>query len=343
MRTQCYDLIGDIHGQYNKLVTLLHQLGYQPGPPRRPKHGESWQVPLTWKHPQGRKVIFLGDYIDRGPNIREVLLTVRGMVEAGDAHAIMGNHEYNMVCYCTPDGQGGFLRPHTERNRDQNQATRTAFLTNELGYGEWPHWLEWMKSLPLFLDLGNLRCVHACWDKASIQLLDGKRITDAGFLRVSASSGTPENRAIETVLKGPEVPATEGNLYRDKEGTYRHTIRSRWWSMSYGLTIGDIAMPPGVMIDAMCLDPVTLSGLPNYGAGEPPVFFGHYWLQDDSAKEPLAPNIACLDYSAGLTGPLVAYRWDGERQLSAAKYVSTPVLCERKRASSRKASHVYTG
>ncbi|MES2597447.1 MAG: metallophosphoesterase [Verrucomicrobiota bacterium] len=327
MRTQCFDLIGDIHGQYNKLVTLLYMLGYMPGPLRREKHGESWQVPLTWKHPQGRKVIFLGDYIDRGPNVREVLLTVRGMVEEGDAFAIMGNHEYNVVCYYTPDGQGGFLRPHTEANRHQNQATRGAFETNELGYGEWPHWLEWMKRLPLFLNLGNLRCVHACWDAPSIRLLEGRSIVDEGFLRASAFSGTPENRAIETVLKGPEIPATDGNLFRDKEGTYRHRIRSRWWGISDGLTIGDIAMPPSSLADAMRVDPLTLSGLPNYGAGESPVFFGHYWLPEDAPKEPLAPNIACLDFSGGLNGPLVAYRWDGERELSAANYVATPASC----------------
>ena len=49
---------------------------------------------------------------------------------------------------------------------------------------------------------------------------------------------------------------------------------------------------------------------------------GHYWL--DGEPELLAPNIACLDYSvaAKTGGKLVAYRWDGERELSASKFVS---------------------
>ncbi len=70
MNAQTYDLIGDIHGHYDKLVALLSRLGYR-------DDGEAH------RHPEGRKVIFLGDYIDRGPKIREVLHTVRGMVDAG--------------------------------------------------------------------------------------------------------------------------------------------------------------------------------------------------------------------------------------------------------------------
>lgn len=54
MKHQFYDLIGDIHGQHDKLTTLLRRLGYQ-------------SVGDGFRHPEGRRVIFLGDYIDRGP------------------------------------------------------------------------------------------------------------------------------------------------------------------------------------------------------------------------------------------------------------------------------------
>jgi hypothetical protein len=323
MKTQPYDLIGDIHGQYDKLITLLNKLGYQPGPLRKKKHGESWQVPKTWRHPEGRKVIFLGDYIDRGPNVREVLLTVRGMVDEGDALAIMGNHEYNAVCYYTPDGNGGYLRAHTNQNKHQNSATRVVFETDELGWGEWPHWLDWMKSLPFFLDLGALRCVHACWDSKRIQHLGSRSLNDEAFLHASATKMSPEHQAIENVLKGPEIPATEGNMFCDKEGTYRDTIRTRWWDIRADLTISDLAMPPGSMADSMKVDPWILSSLPNYDPKEPPVFFGHYWLPANAPRAPLAPNIACLDFSGGLEGPLVAYRWNGEHILDATNFVTT--------------------
>ena len=71
-----YDLIGDIHGHANELTQLLEALGYR-------KHGS------TYSHPE-RKVIFLGDFIDRGPKIREVLEIVHPMVEEGNALARHG-------------------------------------------------------------------------------------------------------------------------------------------------------------------------------------------------------------------------------------------------------------
>jgi hypothetical protein len=309
MNNQHYDLIGDIHGQHDKLTALLHMLGYQP-------RGRGF------RHPEGRKIIFLGDYIDRGPKVREVLQTVRAMVEAGDALAIMGNHEYNAVCYHTPDNKEGWLREHSEEKNRQVAATLRAFEGRET---EWAVWLEWMKRLPMFLDLGALRCVHACWDFKRIERLKGHSLADPGFLHASATKMTPEHRAVENVLKGPEIPATDGNLFRDKEGTYRNTIRARWWDIRDGLTISNLVMPPGSMADSMKVDPWLLNRLPNYGPEEPPVFFGHYWLPADAPKAPLAPNIVCLDFSGGLDGPLVAYRWDGEGHLHAANFVTSNI------------------
>jgi hypothetical protein len=306
MKTQTYDLIGDIHGQHNKLTALLEKLGYLPDCG-------------GFRHPEGRKVIFLGDYIDRGPKVREVLLTVRTMVEAGDALAIIGNHEYNAICYHTPDGKGGWLREHSKEKSRQVAATLRAFEGRET---EWSDWLEWMKRLPMFLDLGALRCVHACWDTHRIKHLIGRSLTEHAFLHTSAAETSPENQAIEIVLKGPEIPTSDGNLFRDKEGTYRDIIRTRWWDISNGLTISDLVMPPGSMDDSMKVAPSQLKLLPDYGPEEPPVFFGHYWLPADAPKAPLAPNIACLDFSGGLDGPLVAYRWHGERELTALNFVT---------------------
>ena len=308
MKPQSYDLIGDIHGQYDKLEALLYHLDYTP-------------MGATWKHSEGRKVIFLGDYIDRGPKIRQVLRTVRGMVDAGDALAIMGNHEYNAVCFATPDGSGSHLKERSERNLGTHRASLDQFIGLE---AEWGEWLEWMKTLPFALDLGNLRCVHACWDAKRLKLLKGKSLTDEAFLRLSATKNTPEHRAIENVLKGPEVPATEGNMFRDKEGTYRSTVRARWWNIREGLTIGDITMPPGSLNDSFPVEDWQLRRLPNYGPEEPPVFFGHYWIPADAPRAPLANNVVCLDFSAGLAGPLVAYRWDGDQALCSTKIVSPP-------------------
>ncbi|WMC10097.1 metallophosphoesterase [Oceanimonas pelagia] len=87
-----YDLIGDIHGHANELKALLTQMGYG-------------QERGCWRHLQ-RRVIFLGDFVDRGPQQVEVVAIARAMVEQGQALAIMGNHEFNAVAWATPRPRG---------------------------------------------------------------------------------------------------------------------------------------------------------------------------------------------------------------------------------------------
>src|SRR5271155_4426880 len=103
-----YDLIGDIHGHADELEQLLEALDYQ-------------RAQGTYRHPE-RKVIFLGDFIDRGPKIRQVLEIVRPMIEEGTALAVMGNHELNALAYHTEDPEvpGEYLRPHIEKNVEQH-------------------------------------------------------------------------------------------------------------------------------------------------------------------------------------------------------------------------------
>ncbi len=304
MKRQTYDLIGDIHGQHGKLTALLHHLGYLP-------QGH------TFRHPGGRKVIFLGDYIDRGPRIRETLHLVRGMVDAGDALAIMGNHEFNAVCYATPDGKGDYLRSHEPKNVKQHSATLNQFVGHER---EWGQWLAWMKHLPFFLELGGMRAVHACWDAERMSLLHGRTLLDLAFLRAATTGGTAEFLAIENVLKGPELDLPEGEVLEDKEGVPRTKIRARWWNLRKGITFGEIAMPSG-MKTAKPLTDQALQALPNYPETAAPVFCGHYWIPPTTPKQPLARNIACLDYCGALADhPLIAYRWDGEQVLCAKKF-----------------------
>lgn len=57
----------------------------------------------------------MGDFIDRGPKIRETLEIVKGMCDAGEAFTVMGNHEYNAICFDTMDKDGKPLRAHSEK------------------------------------------------------------------------------------------------------------------------------------------------------------------------------------------------------------------------------------
>lgn len=86
-----FDIIGDIHGCAQELHTLLGELGYVRGARTDGKPGEVFQ------HPQGRKAVFLGDLVDRGPDIPGVLRTVMAMEEAGTALVVPGNHEMKLL------------------------------------------------------------------------------------------------------------------------------------------------------------------------------------------------------------------------------------------------------
>jgi protein phosphatase len=80
-----FDIIGDVHGCFDELVELIGKLGYmeQPGG--------------AWKHPEGRKLVFVGDLVDRGPKIPDVVRLVLESVNAGAALCVPGNHDMKFM------------------------------------------------------------------------------------------------------------------------------------------------------------------------------------------------------------------------------------------------------
>lgn len=85
-----FDIIGDIHGCYDELYALLCKLGYQIN--TVDNSGIYDVIP-----PPGRKVIFLGDLVDRGPKTPEVMQLVMDMVDAGVAFCVPGNHDVKLL------------------------------------------------------------------------------------------------------------------------------------------------------------------------------------------------------------------------------------------------------
>jgi len=85
-----FDVIGDVHGCRAELELLLTELGYVIS---RDEAGRA----VGASHPQGRRVIFLGDLVDRGPDTPGVLRLAMGMVAAGTALCVAGNHEAKLL------------------------------------------------------------------------------------------------------------------------------------------------------------------------------------------------------------------------------------------------------
>jgi len=88
-----FDIIGDVHGCFDELVDLLTKLGYSIEAQSNGATSQSYSV----KPPEGRKAIFLGDLVDRGPKISDVLRLVMGMVEAGTGLCVPGNHDIKLM------------------------------------------------------------------------------------------------------------------------------------------------------------------------------------------------------------------------------------------------------
>ena len=304
--TAGYDLIGDVHGDADRLERLLGILGYN-------------QNEGVMRHPEGRRAIFVGDLVDRGPKVAETLRMVKAMVDAGTALMTLGNHEFNLLALLTPDGNGGFLRPHTARNIKNCRATLEAFEGRET---ELRGYLEWFRTLPFYLDLGGCRVIHAEWNDELVAGMNGRTYLDDEFLRNASTKGTEEHRTVEVLLKGSEVALPDGATYTDFDGTKRFDVRICWPYPAVGRTFREVAFGSGDNIPDVPVPDEIAARITGYGTDEAPVFFGHYAL-NDLPNAIVAPNAACLDHGCGKGGMLAAYRWNGERTLTAGNFVST--------------------
>ena len=297
-----FDLIGDIHGHSEELEILLAKLRYTK------KSG-------VFSHPNGRRVIFLGDYIDRGPRIRRVLEIVRAMVDHGEALAILGNHEVNAMRYHHTGSDGDPLRPHTPKNTKQHAATLAEFPDRE----ERGRWMEWFSTLPLSIEMPGLRAIHACWDSAAVEELRAAGPLKGATLEAYSRKNTPGYNTISRLINGPEALLPEGYTHFTADGSARRDIRVKWWKDLSGASCREAIFPDSASIPdlpAENLPPTT-----SYD-GAPLTFFGHYALKE-RAPRPIASNLACLDYGTGKGGFLCAYRWDGEEAIDPGKFVTT--------------------
>lgn len=300
-----YDIIGDIHGHAEELKTILKKMNYQ-------LDNE------VWAHPE-RKAIFVGDYIDRGPEIREALSIVKGMTDEGSALAIMGNHEFNAIAFNYHRPDGGHIRKHSVKNMMQHYETIKQFKDHEK---EWEDYLAWFANLPLFLEVDGIRIVHACWDDKNIEVLKKQEGELTKEILLSAhQKGTEIWQAYEETLKGKEMKLPHGHYFIDKDGNKRTHCRNKWWLNSEGLSLEQFLFHAPITVSDLLVSSEEYAD--GYDLKANPVFFGHYWL-DGKNTEPIiqATNICCLDYSVAKEGKLVVYRHNFNEPLSNKNFVT---------------------
>lgn len=310
-----YDLIGDIHGCYQPLCSLLGELGYQ-------------CIDEVWQH-SNRVAVFVGDILDRGPQIRECYWLVRKMVDGGHGYMVLGNHEINAIAMntrVTLQGEFSYVRPRSERHLRQTEQTYRQF---EDYPSEWYQAVEWFTQQPLFLELHDFRVVHACWDQPSINHFNEQYQGDV--LALIADSANPVSKArqvIDRLTRGTDMRLPYEQTMTSEDGYVRSFFRTKFW-VDNADTYGDVQFQPDPLPTQIAETPISEDNrqrLAYYSPSQPLLFVGHYWLR--GTPKPLSSNIVCLDYSAVKQGCLVAYSHIVGEPLSTANFLAIGTMQE---------------
>lgn len=280
------------------MIGLLSFLGWERG-------ASGWKS----NNPE-EQIVFLGDFIDRGTENEKVISTVRDLIDGGKAHAIMGNHELNAVHFHTRHPETNEpLREHSKKNLEQHEEFLKEY---PIGSDKAEEVIAWMRSLPLYREFPGFRVVHACWSAPAIKELEkltpGAVLSEDQFI-YAADKNHPLYALAETITKGPEIELPSGYSFNDKGGHERTAVRLKWWN-DRAETWRDMAMSvpdPSQLPTSRLPKEITRASYPQ---SEKPVFFGHYWLTGEPVLQ--SENALCLDYSAGMDGPLIAYRFNDE-------------------------------
>lgn len=226
--TTALDIIGDVHGELPALRALGRRLGYD--------------VDGGWTHPSGRFLIFLGDLVDRGAHSLDVAELVRELVGRRRALCLMGNHEYNLVAF-------HLNVPGYEKPKRSNAPTIRDMAAEPR---RWGVVLDFLRSLPIGINLPDLRLIHACWNRQSLALTEGvlgvsgehgvclRSPFDVHGLLPGLPGDTRDKDADiphEALMKGFEVVAPAP--FKDNDGKLRRKIRAVWWKEARDLVLSD--------------------------------------------------------------------------------------------------------
>ena len=322
------DIVGDIHGEIGALESLLARLGYA----------------RDGRHPRGRRLVFVGDLVDRGKDSPAVVECVAEMVIAGRAQCVLGNHELNLIRGEHKEGNGWFWPEGEDHDRAAGHFLSAANATPS----QRQDILSWFASLPVALERPDLRVVHACWEPTAISALQRSSLSTADAYQAFsehiaeqlAQSGRLEQRLQELDQWGfhltdphASVPMLEGIAAIDSIKQSAHPLKAATSGLERPASAPFFATGKWRMTERVAWW--------NVYDDAPAVVFGHYWrwpLPEEAAtarargpnlfngSQPFAwlgprGNALCIDWCAGIRwkeradgrtnfeGKLGALRW----------------------------------
>ena len=215
------DIVGDVHGEIDALLSVMHHLGYDD----------------DGTHPYHRRLIFVGDLTDRGPDSPAVVDLVQSLVNANRAQCVLGNHDLNILLGDRKHDNHWFFGE--KWSLDGSGEHTQAVLADEIIRHKV---LKFFGSLPLVLEREGLRVVHACWDDAIVEV--ARRSDDTVALyeeHVAAIDARHKYSDLDEIDKGlehqnhnPVKVLTSGKERRVKtpfeaSGKLRFEERVPWW------------------------------------------------------------------------------------------------------------------
>lgn len=234
------DIVGDVHGEIDALRTLMAHLGYRD----------------NGTHPQDRRLVFLGDLIDRGEDSPAVIELVSGLMNAGRAQCVLGNHDLNILLGHRKHDNGWFFGDEFSDDRDKLVPQKLADESIKT------QTLDFFRTLPLALEREDLRIVHACWHDEMIKIAadstDVQKLFDhhAAKIKKFVTSQNTLNEIdvrIEKQNRNPVKVLTSGLEQKvdkpfEASGKLRYEKRVEWWKEYNGqrfCVFGHYSIPLG--------------------------------------------------------------------------------------------------
>lgn len=145
-----YDIIGDVHGCRDELLDLLKQLGYTEG-----------DVLKGLRHPEGRKLLFVGDLNDRGPDTAGVFEIAMVLYDAGIARFVLGNHDWKLLKVLRSQAKKEEFRGNI--GHDLNDSLLQIYAK---GPAFTKRVMDFLGKLPTVIETKELIVVHGAYDAA---------------------------------------------------------------------------------------------------------------------------------------------------------------------------------